>query len=277
MDVDLRPYTDADLALSIALETDAVAMAELGGPRAEEDIRAVHRRRVGGRWSLVIVDGDGAALGSLFVWESDHHGSAIHEIGWMVLPHAHGRGVASAALRLLLGRIRASGELTELHAFPGVTNAPSNRLCASAGFTAAGDEDVDFAGHALRCRHWVLDVTVPAPHRAALADLAVSPTAALFQGRPDAGTDVSVFVTRTPPGRAVDLHVHPYPETFVLLAGRGRWTVGATAHELVPDELVVVPADTPHGFRNVGDEPLLVVSVHERGRLEQTFLGLDAL
>jgi mannose-6-phosphate isomerase-like protein (cupin superfamily) len=32
----------------------------------------------------------------------------------------------------------------------------------------------------------------------------------------------------------------------------------------------VVPPGTPHGFRNVGDEPLLVVSVHEAGAIEQT-------
>jgi len=35
-----------------------------------------------------------------------------------------------------------------------------------------------------------------------LADLRVSPTAALFEGEPRAGVDISMFVTRTPPGRA---------------------------------------------------------------------------
>jgi mannose-6-phosphate isomerase-like protein (cupin superfamily) len=35
--------------------------------------------------------------------------------------------------------------------------------------------------------------------------------------------------------------------------------------------MLVVPPDTPHGFRNIGDEPLLVVSVHESGTLDQTF------
>jgi hypothetical protein len=29
--------------------------------------------------------------------------------------------------------------------------------------------------------------------------------------------------------------------------------------------------ETLHGFRNVGDDPLLVVSVHESGTLDQTF------
>jgi mannose-6-phosphate isomerase-like protein (cupin superfamily) len=37
------------------------------------------------------------------------------------------------------------------------------------------------------------------------------------------------------------------------------------------DSIVVVPPETLHGFRNIGDVPLLVVSVHESGTLEQTF------
>ena len=108
-----------------------------------------------------------------------------------------------------------------------------------------------------------------------LSDLAVGPTAFLFEGFPRAGVDVSIFVTRTPPGRAVELHVHPYAETFLLLEGRGRWTRGEETVELQPEGMLVVPPDTPHGFRNVGDVPLLVVSVHERGTLRQTWLGED--
>ena len=108
-----------------------------------------------------------------------------------------------------------------------------------------------------------------------LSDLALGPTAFLFEGFPRAGVDVSMFVTRTPPGRAVELHVHPYAETFLLLEGRGRWTRGEETVELQPEGMLVVPPDTPHGFRNVGDVPLLVVSVHERGTLRQTWLGED--
>ena len=108
-----------------------------------------------------------------------------------------------------------------------------------------------------------------------LDDMKFSPTAALFEGLPRAGIGVSVFVVRTPPGKGVDIHVHPYSETFVLLAGQGRWTAGETVAELTPEQILVVPPDTPHGFRNIGDAPLLVVSVHESGTLEQTFLGVE--
>jgi len=108
-----------------------------------------------------------------------------------------------------------------------------------------------------------------------LSELTVSPTAALFEGHRRAGVDVSIFVTRTPPERAVELHVHPYAETFLLLEGRGRWTMGDEVVELEPEQMLVVPPETPHGFRNIGDVPLLVVSAHERGTLSQTWLGCE--
>jgi mannose-6-phosphate isomerase-like protein (cupin superfamily) len=108
-----------------------------------------------------------------------------------------------------------------------------------------------------------------------LEDLKFTATAALFEGKARAGIDISIFVVHTPPGKFIEMHVHPYSETFVLLAGRGRWTVGDAVNEFSPEQLIVVPAETPHGLRNVGDVPLLVVSVHESGTLEQTFLGAE--
>jgi hypothetical protein len=77
-----------------------------------------------------------------------------------------------------------------------------------------------------------------------LEDMKLSPTAALFEGKERAGIDITMFVVRTPPG-------------------------------VSSNQMLVVPADTPHGFRNVGDVPLLVVTVHESGTLEQTFLGKE--
>jgi mannose-6-phosphate isomerase-like protein (cupin superfamily) len=107
-----------------------------------------------------------------------------------------------------------------------------------------------------------------------LADLEFSPTAWLFEGA-KAGAGVSMFITRTRPGACVELHVHPYTETFLLLEGSGRWTAGDDVVEMEAEQMLVVPRATPHGFRNTGDVPLLVVSVHEAPALEQTFLGRD--
>ena len=102
------------------------------------------------------------------------------------------------------------------------------------------------------------------------ADIAFSRTAFLFQGGEQA--DVSIFVVRTPPGKGVGIHVHPYAETFVLLEGRGLWTAGEETVELHPDQILVVPPETPHGFENTGETPLLVVSVHDSGVMQQRFL-----
>jgi mannose-6-phosphate isomerase-like protein (cupin superfamily) len=120
-------------------------------------------------------------------------------------------------------------------------------------------------------------VNAPAPTTTVidLADLRRSATAWLFEGGPRAGVGVSMFIVRTPPGSFVELHTHPYPETFLLLEGRGRWTAGDDVVELEPEHMLVVPPLTPHGFRNVGDEPLLVVSVHEGPAVDQTFLGRE--
>jgi mannose-6-phosphate isomerase-like protein (cupin superfamily) len=108
-----------------------------------------------------------------------------------------------------------------------------------------------------------------------LDDMAFSPTAWLFEGGARAGLGFTVFVVRTAPGGSVGLHVHPYAETFLLFEGRGRWTAGDTVVDLEPNRMLVVPPQTPHGFRNTGDGPLLLVSIHESPSLQQTFLGED--
>ena len=108
-----------------------------------------------------------------------------------------------------------------------------------------------------------------------LADIQFSPTAWLFEGGPRAGVGISMFIVRTPPGGSVELHTHPYPETFLLLEGEGRWTAGEDVVELQPNQMLVVPPETPHGFRNTGRGQLLLVSVHESGVLDQTFLGRE--
>lgn len=80
-----------------------------------------------------------------------------------------------------------------------------------------------------------------------------------------------MFIVRTPPGRFVELHTHPYTETFVLLEGEGRWTAGDEVIEASAESIITVPPDTLHGFRNTGREPFLLVSVHESPTLVQEF------
>ena len=157
----LRLYSDDDRALTEAMECDPVVMAELGGPVPRAEIPALHRRRLefiadDPWWFVIVPEPDGPAAGEIGIWETEHDGSPIHETGWMLLPAFHGRGIASAALSLLLDRARSEPRFEQVHAFPGVTNAASNALCRKFGFALLGEIDGDYRGSALRCHHWVL-------------------------------------------------------------------------------------------------------------------------
>jgi RimJ/RimL family protein N-acetyltransferase len=161
----LQAYTDADLALTEALETDPEVMRELGGPIERDKLPGIHRRRLSDPWWFKIVERPGGpAVGTIGVWETRHSGVVLHETGWMVLPAHQGRGIASAALALLIDRAR--GVFPSLHAFPPVTNAPSNALCRKFGFTLLGPTEFVYSGRTLKCHHWSLALRAePAPHR----------------------------------------------------------------------------------------------------------------
>jgi len=103
-----------------------------------------------------------------------------------------------------------------------------------------------------------------------IEELRRSPTAALFQGRDE--IPVSIFVTAYERGRGPDLHLHPYPEVFVVETGTARFTVGDDELVVGAGHIVVVPEETPHGFKGDGDDILRVVSVHPSPTVRQTDL-----
>jgi len=149
---------DADLPLTEALETDPEVMRELGGPIARSKLPDVHRRRLNDPWWFKFaVEPSGPAVGTIGIWEKDFRGATLHETGWMVLPAFQGRGFASAALGLLIQRVRAEPRFERMHAFPPVANAPSNALCRKFDFSLLGDTDFSYAGRTLRCNHWALE------------------------------------------------------------------------------------------------------------------------
>lgn len=97
-----------------------------------------------------------------------------------------------------------------------------------------------------------------------------SPTAALFEGGEE--IPISVFVTEYQRGQGPDLHFHPYPEVFVVQDGVAEFTVGDDRIEIGAGHVVVVPADTTHGFKCATDATLRVVSVHPSPHVIQTDL-----
>ena len=100
--------------------------------------------------------------------------------------------------------------------------------------------------------------------------LRLSPTAALFEGGDEA--PVSMFITAYPTGGGPDLHLHPYPEVFLVQAGTARFTAGDEQVAVEAGHVVIVPAETPHGFKNAGSDELRVVSVHPSPTVQQTDL-----
>jgi RimJ/RimL family protein N-acetyltransferase len=160
--VELQVYTDRDCWLTEALETDPVVMHELGGPIDPDKLPDIHRRRVADPWWFKIVaEPGGPAVGTIGVWETRHGDEDLHETGWMVLPAHQGRGIASAALTMLIERVKVDPRFPSVHAFPPVTNAPSNALCRKCGFVLLGQADFVYAGRRLRCNHWSLETPTP--------------------------------------------------------------------------------------------------------------------
>jgi quercetin dioxygenase-like cupin family protein len=110
-----------------------------------------------------------------------------------------------------------------------------------------------------------------------IESLAFSPTAFLYEGHAHGspGIDASVFDTRSEPGDGPGLHVHPYPELFLVELGEVTFRVAGEELRVTAGHVLVVPAQTPHAFTNTGTSPSRVVSIHPRGRIEQTWLEDD--
>ena len=103
-----------------------------------------------------------------------------------------------------------------------------------------------------------------------IEDIRRSPRAALFEGHDDA--PLSIFVTAYDRGQGPDLHLHPYPEVFVVQTGTAKFTAGDEELVVEAGHIVVVPAETPHGFKGHGGDKLRVVSVHPSPTVKQTDL-----
>ena len=69
------------------------------------------------------------------------------------------------------------------------------------------------------------------------------------------------------PGQGPGLHLHPYPETWVVRAGRALVTADEEEIEAGPGDVVVVEPNTPHCFRNLGPGRLEIVCIQAAGRM----------
>lgn len=103
-------------------------------------------------------------------------------------------------------------------------------------------------------------------------DLPGSSTSRTFEGYLHGATNVSFFLSDTPPGRGPSLHKHPYDEVFIVLEGKLTFTVGSETVEVVGDQIVIAPAGTPHKFTNSGDGVARHIDIHTCAQMSTEWL-----
>ena len=81
-----------------------------------------------------------------------------------------------------------------------------------------------------------------------------------------------IFNVLEVPGGGPRLHRHPYAETFIIREGRGLFTVDGREIEAVAGQIVIVPADVPHKFTNLGPGRLETLDIHESGHFNTEWL-----
>ena len=169
-EVDIRPWSQADLGLLERLMGDPAMMEHLGGPETPEKIRERHARYLKNvdnsleSMFVIVAGSEGVAAGSIGYWEREWNGQIVWETGWSVLPEFQSQGIATKATQIIIERVRAEGKHRFLHAYPSVDNPASNAICRKTGFTLQGEVDFEYPpGNYLRCNDWRLDLFEPAP------------------------------------------------------------------------------------------------------------------
>ena len=83
-----------------------------------------------------------------------------------------------------------------------------------------------------------------------------------FEGIQYQNTDISFIWVDMPPGGNIRLHKHPYKEIFIVQEGIAIFTVESNVLEAHAGQIIIVPADVPHKFRNASDTQLRQIDIH---------------
>jgi quercetin dioxygenase-like cupin family protein len=94
------------------------------------------------------------------------------------------------------------------------------------------------------------------------ADLPLIGSSHNFVGADNGNVGISVFLLNAQPGRGPGPHRHPYDEVQFIREGRGRYTVNGEEFEAGAGDILVIKAGEIHGFKCIGDSPLVQVDVH---------------
>ena len=87
----------------------------------------------------------------------------------------------------------------------------------------------------------------------------------------DYGLATSAMVAEVAPGSGARRHRHPHAEVFVLHDGQGRFEVEGTYFEAEAGDMVIIPPDAWHSFRNTGTGMLRQTAIHQNARAVTLF------
>jgi RimJ/RimL family protein N-acetyltransferase len=166
-ELSIRPYAEGDMWVLEKTLGDPTQMVHLNGPESSEKLQKRHKLflamsadQKAGCMYTVTMGPENAPVGNVGYWEVDQDGQKGWETGWFVLPEFQGKGIATAAIRMLVSKV-AKLDRRYIFAYPSVDNAPSNAICRKLGFVLTKEVDSEYppeSGKALRVNIWRLDL-----------------------------------------------------------------------------------------------------------------------
>lgn len=164
-DLVLQPWSEGDLPLLQRLLGDPEMTAHLGGPESKEQILRRHKRYLrlpaeGTDHMFKVIWGpDSEGVGSVGYWRKTWRESPVYEMGWLILPEYQGRGIATKAAAAVIEHARRKPRYRYMHAFPSVSNLPSNAICRKLGFTLMEECQFEYPpGHSMTVNDWRLNL-----------------------------------------------------------------------------------------------------------------------
>jgi mannose-6-phosphate isomerase-like protein (cupin superfamily) len=83
-----------------------------------------------------------------------------------------------------------------------------------------------------------------------------------FEGAKHGPSTVSIILSESQPGDGPRLHRHPYDETWIVQEGRVQVWIGEETGEASAGDIAVAPPNTPHKFKNVGQDVARLICIH---------------